>query len=117
MKITSQLSITLLLCFGSVGCVAQSGSDAITVLKSSPAAGATLTEAPQSVRIWFDRVPESEDWELALVGASEERKVSYIHTIGENDLMGMLLEPIPDGKYTLRWRWEGHSGELSFIVE
>ncbi len=111
-----QLGIALALCLLAGTGFAQSEREPMTILKSTPEAGSTLTESPKSVRIWFDRVPKSEAWSLVIEGASAEHEVSYVHTMGENDLMGMLLESLPDGEYKLRWRWESQSGEVPFTL-
>ncbi len=117
MRVLPPFCIALALCLSAGAGLAQSDTGTMTVLKSSPDAGATLSEPPKSVRIWFDQVPESEEWSLVLAGAGTEYEVSYVHTMGENDLMGMLRESIPDGDYKLRWRWASQSGEVPFTLQ
>ena len=117
MEIASRLSLAVTLLFLAGACFAQSADSEIRIVRSSPALQATLVESPKSVRIWFDQVPSSEAWELVIEGASARYEVSYVHTMGENDLMGMVRESLPDGDYKLRWRWEAHSGELPFTVQ
>lgn len=116
MTVSFKASIALALWVFSTAVAAQSDVQAMTILKSTPNVGSTLTESPKSVRIWFDQVPESEAWELVIEGESAKYEVSYIHTMGENDLMGMLFESLPDGEYKLHWRWDSHSGDLPFTL-
>ena len=117
MTIVARLCSLALLCLLAITGVAQSEPSAMSIVKSTPGAGTELTESPKSVRIWFDQVPQSEDWSLVIEGRDTSHELSYVHTMGENDLMGMLRESIPDGEYTLRWRWASQSGEVPFTLQ
>ena len=115
MKLMRIGSFLLLLVLGAMQ--AKANDAGMTVLKSTPVSNSTLTESPKTVRIWFDEVPASEAWSLVIEGENAEYEVSYVHTMGENDLMGMVLETIPDGQYTLRWSWATQSGEVPFTLK
>ncbi len=117
MAVISRLSIAFALCLFAETGIAQSNVPTMTVVKSTPDKGSTLTESPKSVRIWFDHVPASEAWHMVIEGTGAEYEVSYVHTMGEQDLMGMLREPLPDGTYTLRWQWGAQSGEVPFALQ
>ena len=89
----------------------------LSVKRSDPVAGATLTEPPKTVRIWFDQAPQSEEWNLVIAGEGVEYPVGYVHTMGEQDLMGFVRDALPDGDYQLRWRWASQSGEVPFTLK
>lgn len=87
------------------------------VLKSQPAAGAELSEALQGVRVWFDELPGGEGT-LELRDANDEViKVVAVHTMGEQDLMGMVVDPLSNGTYRLVWSTAGGRGEIPFEVK
>ena len=93
-------------------------SDApIVVLNSSPEPGAVLTEAPQTVRVWFEQTPQPTAAGLVIEGEETKYEVSHVHSMGENDLMGMVLTAIPDGNYVLSWRHGSHEGEIPFALQ
>ena len=96
--------------------VGEANPDSV-VLKSTPTAGAILSEQPKDVRVWFDHTPEADRWDLTLHHSTAGKiEVKFVHTMGENDLMGMLIGTLPNGEYTLQWNTGTQSGEIPFTL-
>ncbi len=90
---------------------------AVEVLRSEPAAGAVLERSVRAVRVWFNELPMSENMNLVIEGEGRSIAVEGVHTMGEKDLMGMVSESLPDGRYELRWQLGETTGALPFSVE
>ncbi len=88
---------------------------ALELLRSDPAAGAVLDESPKDVRLWFAQTPELPAT-IRLVGKSVTIDAQYVHTMGENDLMGMVLEALPDGDYQMQYQSGQAQGSVPFSV-
>lgn len=89
---------------------------ALTLLNSNPAANDKLSEPPRSIRLWFDRLPADQSYSLAIVGEGQSRVVESVHTMGEQDLMGMATGDMPDGTYQLTWQVGEVRGRIPFTV-
>lgn len=89
---------------------------ALELQQSSPAAKDTLAEPPRSVRLWFDRLPANQSYSLAIVGEGQRRIIEGVHTMGEQDLMGMATGDMPDGTYQLTWQVGDARGSVPFTI-
>ena len=84
----------------------------ISAVKTDPADGAVVDQPVRNLRVWFDRAPDVESAELAVLGPAGELKVESLHGMGEDDLMGRVVGPMPDGEYTARWTAAGPDGQM-----
>jgi len=94
----------------------------IVLAGSTPEHGAALDGPVRTVRVWFDQAPQLSKSTLAIAGPGNRAKVEGLHTMGENDLMGRVSGPMPDGEWTMRWTAVGADGEeqtgsITFTVE
>ena len=92
--------------------------------RSSPATGARLSRAPESIRLWFSEQPELR-FTFASLKDSAGKTIQLGHAEQEaSDRMGVafrVLATLSPGRYTLFWRTaasDGHpsSGSFSFVV-
>ena len=85
------------------------------VLKSQPTAGEVLTDKLHGVRIWFDK-PPSEQVSVTIEGGASSIPVQGVHSMGEDDLMGMVQSVLEDGDYVVAWQIGDTRGEIPFKV-
>ena len=83
----------------------------ITIAGSTPEDGASLAGPVRTVRVWFDEAPQVAKSALELAGPGNRATIEGLHTMGENDLMGRVTGPMPDGEWTMTWRAVGADGE------
>ncbi|MEM7099145.1 MAG: DJ-1/PfpI family protein [Pseudomonadota bacterium] len=86
------------------------------VLKSQPGAGEVLTEKLYDVRIWFDELPEGAPSIVVVDDAGNETQVRAVHSMGEQDLMGLVDGHLASGQYRLKWQAGDQQGEVPFSV-
>jgi methionine-rich copper-binding protein CopC len=79
--------------------------------RTEPAANATLTTAPKSIRMWFNEVPSAKVSKLELVGPSGPVKIIGPRVI-EKSLLAGVDGPMPPGPYTVTWQSAGSDGHL-----
>ena len=48
---------------------------------------------------------------LEMSGPGNRAKIEGLHTMGENDLMGRVTGPMPNGEWTMTWTTVGADGE------
>ena len=94
----------------------------IVLAGTTPEDGAALDGPVRTVRVWFDQAPQVSKSALEIAGPGNRAKVEGLHTMGENDLMGRVSGPMPDGEWTMRWTAVGPDGEeqtgsITFTVE
>ena len=94
----------------------------IVLAGTTPEDGAALDGPVRTVRVWFDQAPQLSKSALEIAGPGNRAKVEGLHTMGENDLMGRVSGPMPDGEWTMRWTAVGPDGEeqtgsITFTVE
>ena len=110
---------------GRVPPVFELGRRHVKLMKSSPAAGGTVTGSPTSVRLWFSERVEISLSRVKLMGASgstvNSGKAARIP--GETDAAFMVdvRAPLPAGTYVVHWTTaagDGHpmKGEYRFVV-
>jgi methionine-rich copper-binding protein CopC len=78
-------------------------TEAVSEVKTEPAAGAVLTRPVRDLRVFLDAPPVVDQCRLELEGPAEGLAVEGLHTMGANDLMARVVGPMPDGEYTARW--------------
>ena len=89
---------------------------------STPPDGAALDGPVRTVRVWFDTAPPVDGSSLAISGPGNRAKIEGLHTMGENDLMGRVTGPMPNGEWTMTWTTvgaagAGQTGPLTFSVQ
>lgn len=78
---------------------------------STPVDGAALDGPVRTVRVWFDTAPPVDESSLEMSGPGNRAKIEGLHTMGENDLMGRVTGPMPNGEWTMTWTTVGADGE------
>ena len=76
----------------------------VKLLDSYPQQGAELSNSVTDVRLWFDQEPLAERSRVLLVRNGEEIPVIALHSMGERDLMGLVQQATPPGRYGLIWQ-------------
>ncbi|MDA1092291.1 MAG: copper resistance protein CopC [Acidobacteria bacterium] len=94
----------------------------MTLAGSTPEDGAALNGPVRTVRVWFDTAPPLENSTLELSGPGNRAKIEGLHTMGENDLMGRVTGPMPNGEWTMTWTVVGadgtkQTGTVAFTVQ
>ncbi len=94
----------------------------ITLAGSTPEDGAALDGPVRTVRVWFDLAPPVEGSTLEISGPGNRARIEGLHTMGENDLMGRVTGPMPNGEWTMTWTvdradGEKQSGTVTFTVQ
>jgi copper transport protein len=89
--------------------------------RSDPAAGATLTEAPAEIRIWFTEPLEQSYTGADLLDAAGAKVPDITVAIAPDDGHQLIIDPpadLPEGGYTVAWRTlsaaDGHTLEGYF---
>jgi methionine-rich copper-binding protein CopC len=94
----------------------------IALAGSTPADGAALDVPVRTVRVWFDRPPQLDESTLEISGPGNRATIEGLHVMDENDLMGRVSGPMPDGEWRLTWTAAGADGEpqtgtITFTVQ
>lgn len=94
----------------------------IKLAGSTPEDGAALNGPVRTVRVWFDEAPDVDESTLEMSGPGNRAKIEGLHTMGENDLMGRVTGPMPNGEWTMTWTAVGADGEeqtgtITFTVD
>ena len=89
---------------------------------STPEDGTALDGPVRTVRVWFDEAPEVAKSTLTISGPGNRAKIEGLHTMGENDLMGRVTGPMPNGEWTMTWTavaavGEERTGTVTFTVQ
>ncbi|MEM9400918.1 MAG: DJ-1/PfpI family protein [Pseudomonadota bacterium] len=107
-RLTLTLGVLILL-------AAESGL-AHDLVRSHPSSGEILERPLRSVHLWFDDAPVP-DFSVEIIGDGDTYGVTRLHTMGDNDLMAMVPDTLPDGDYRLRWTIGDETGEVPFSVQ
>lgn len=91
--------------------------------KSTPAADATVTEAPKEIRLWFAETVEPKFSSISLLTA-DSTKLEIGKARGTDDPLSIVADPakpLSPGNYMVVWRTagdDGHAvrGRFSFTV-
>ena len=84
---------------------------------STPPDGAALDGPDRTVRVWFETAPPVDGSSLAISGPGNRAKIEGLHTMGENDLMGRVTGPMPNGEWTMTWTTVGADGEAKRTLD
>lgn len=113
-KTALAISVTLL-----VACA--SSQPASPLLRAEPAADASLTRAPRTLRLFYEALPDVSQSSLRLVGPGGEHALRGLHTMAADDLMIEILDPVEaPGNYTVHWTTvvandsQTHEGSYTF---
>ena len=82
----------------------------IALVGSTPEDGAAQDGPVRTVRVWFDEAPDVAESSLTMSGPGNRATVEGLHTMRENDLMGRVSGPMPDGEWTMTWVTVGADG-------
>lgn len=72
-------------------------------LYAEPAADAQLTRIPRTLRLFYAALPDVSKSSLTLTGPTGEHKLRGMHTMGADDLMIEILDPVTVGEYRVEW--------------
>lgn len=85
----------------------------VTVLKTFPADGASLTRTPERVHVWFNQAPSARLSRLDLRGPSGDVPLGKVEVdAGERSVSAAIPEPLPPGGYEVTWRTAGDDGHV-----
>ena len=73
------------------------------LLRAEPAAGASLSRAPRTLRLYFNALPDVSQSTLRLLGPGGEHRLRGLHTMAADDLMIEIMDPLQNGSYTVEW--------------
>lgn len=102
------------------GCASNSSYTPLT--GAEPALNSELTRAPRTLRLFYDALPVVESSSLKLTGPTGEHKLRGLHTMGMDDLMIEILDPVTEGEYLVEWVTQvgsdptTYSGSFTFRV-
>jgi methionine-rich copper-binding protein CopC len=94
------------------------------LVKSDPAAGATIPQAPTAIRLWFAERPEIAFTSVTLMKGDSTR-IATIRAVATDDSMSVAAPltgpPLPPGDYLVGWRTastDGHAvrGTFGFSI-
>ena len=93
----------------------------MAVRKTTPEAGAVLSESPRQVRIWFTQSPDPAVSRLRLEGANGPVALGGATVQDDRSLAAALPSKLEAGTYTVHWRAagdDGHTqrGDFAFTV-
>ncbi len=89
---------------------------------AEPDLDSSLTRAPRTLRLFYDALPVVESSSLKLIGPTGEHRLRGLHTMGMDDLMIEILDPVTEGEYSVEWVTKvgddpaTYSGSYSFRV-
>ncbi len=89
---------------------------------AEPGIGSELTRPPRTMRLFYDALPVVESSSLKLTGPNGEHKLRGLHTMGMDDLMIEILDPVTNGEYLVEWETKvgddpiTYSGSFTFQV-
>ena len=93
------------------------------ILSSEPEEDTVLTQAPRTLRLYFEGLPDVDRSTLRLQGPNGEHRLRGLHTMSADDLMIEILDPLTPGDYTVEWTTvivnnpTIYSSTFSFTVE
>ena len=73
------------------------------LIYAEPASGAELVRVPRTLRLFYTTLPDVSKSSLTLMGPSGEHKLRGMHSMGADDLMIEILDPVTAGEYTVQW--------------
>ncbi len=104
----ARLGMTLALALALCALVAPRVEAHARYARSEPGADATVSTAPDELRVWFTEAVRNQGSRLEVVnaaGARVDRGDGRVDmSLADRRLMRVSLPPLPDGVYTVRWR-------------
>lgn len=90
------------------------------LLKTDPAAKATVKVAPERIQFWFEEAPDMTVTKIVVTGPSGMVETT-VHTVSAKVLAADFKSKLAPGKYTVSWQTAGDDshisrGEFSFTV-
>jgi methionine-rich copper-binding protein CopC len=92
-------------------------------LGAEPGVDSVLSNAPRTLRLFFQQLPDVAQSEVTLVGPGGPVNLRGLHTMGANDLMMEIFDETANGVYTVNWRTvvaddpNQYSGSYTFTVQ
>jgi len=92
-------------------------------ISAEPEVGSVQTRAPQTLRLYFEQLPDVPSSTVLLQGPTGTLNIRGMHTMGANDLMMEINDQVVDGDYTVYWTTHieddpiEYQGEFSFTVQ
>ena len=83
------------------------------LLKSAPAAGATLTTSPARVEMWFEEKPDPAVSKIAVKGPAGAVETGPVHANPKNALAADFKGKLANGQYAVSWQTAGDDGHVS----
>jgi methionine-rich copper-binding protein CopC len=121
LSFTSRIQRVAAFVAAAVGVIALAGWSApfhLRLLKSAPAANATIVAAPAAIRLWFSQPPELGVTSVKVTGPASAAVALAPLSTGDSDL---VVAPVKGkmavGAYTVAWRTmakDGHVAHGSF---
>jgi methionine-rich copper-binding protein CopC len=102
------------------GCASSSSYTPLT--GAEPALNSDITRVPRTLRLFYDTLPVVEVSTVKLTGPNGEHRLRGLHTMGMNDLMMEIQDPLTEGEYLVEWvtqltdNPETYSGSYTFRV-
>jgi methionine-rich copper-binding protein CopC len=101
-----------------VACVCLLGLGAIVsahakLEKSEPAAGASLTQAPKQIQLWFNEKLDAAVSKIEVSGPSGKVELGPARAIGDKSLTAAIGAKLADGAYTVSWQTAGDDGHVA----
>ncbi|MEX0901460.1 MAG: copper resistance protein CopC [Pseudohongiellaceae bacterium] len=94
------------------------------LLGAEPEVSGIVTNAPRTLRLYFEALPDVPRSNVELEGPDGEMlTLRGIHTMGADDLMMEINDNVPNGEYTVRWNAyigddpTGYEGSYNFTVD
>jgi copper transport protein len=101
-----RILIACLIALTLTGLAVRTASAHAYLLRSEPASGALLGQAPDQVKLWFDEPVELEFSQVQVIDANHARvdlgKLQYL--ANDHQAISAQLKPLPDGTYSVIWR-------------
>ena len=114
----SRGSATIALAFSVIALAARRAPFHLHLLKSTPAANATVTVAPDSIRLWFSQAPELKVTTVKVTGPGSAAVPLAPLASGDSSLVvAPVKAKLTAGAYTVVWRTmakDGHVARGSF---
>jgi putative intracellular protease/amidase/methionine-rich copper-binding protein CopC len=81
-------------------------SGPVALSKVEPAAEQVITgESPRFIQIYFNKAPEVAKSDISMLDAKGRSiQLRGLHTMGSNDLMILIQEPLTSGRYQVKWQ-------------
>ncbi len=113
--VAATLAAALLLLAGALPPRLAAALPHMRLLKSTPAANATLTASPDAIRLWFSEPVDPKGSTVTLKGAGGMAVALAPltrDTAKDAPLVATLTTPVPAGAYTVTWKGMSRDGHV-----